>query len=707
MLTQHRLGAALPAAEIPVIRLDSDWPEIARESRANLFGGATAENLAHVIYTSGSTGTPKGVASAHRSSVNRFAWMWNAYPFGPDEVCCQKTSLSFVDAIWEIFGPLLRGVPLVIIPDEVVKDPSQFVASLAANRITRLVLVPSLLRAMLKSGADLGLQLADLRYCVCSGETLPVELAAAFREQLPGTTLLNLYGSSEVAADVTSHEVGSTEGILSIPIGRPIANIQAYVLDGNLRPVPVDVPGDIYIGGEGLARGYLNLPELTAEKFIPDPFSGRPGARLFKTGDLGRYLPDGNIEYRGRRDHQVKMRGFRIELNEIEATLKTHPEVRDAVVVAREERDDKHLVAYIVAEGERPATSELRASAPEAAGLYGALRVCAAGRAALDDQRQDQSPRPSSTQDREQLSREDLVLARTPSEEILSSIWADALAVEQVGIDDDFFALGGHSLLLAAVAARVREAFHIELPLRVLFEAPTIAALAAKIDIDRDSPDAGLEAPLQAIARDGILPLSFGQERLWFADQLDPGSGAYNIPRLLRLQGPLDVEALHKSLESIVARHEVLRTSFLNDNGRPALSIADTAEIAIQSIDFRYVPADERAGQAERFWIQETRRPFDLTSCPLFRVAFVQLSEDDHVLVLTMHHIVSDAWSIGVFMRELVSFYNGFSTGAMCRCPCLPCSTPTLPAGNGTGWAAPRCEHSSITGVASLPALHL
>ncbi|HKY29323.1 MAG TPA: amino acid adenylation domain-containing protein, partial [Pyrinomonadaceae bacterium] len=279
LLTQQHLKDLLPSSTIETVYLDTDTPAVTSEDEPPVI--TSAENSAHVIYTSGSTGLPKGVISSHRASVNRFAWMWRTYPFTADEVCCQKTSLSFVDSIWEIFGPLLHGVPLVIIPDEVVKDPQQFLAALSTNKVTRLVLVPSLLRVMLEMGEDLPRLLGHLRYCVCSGETLPVELAADFRKQLPNTKLINLYGSSEVAADVTCYEVAETDELGTIPIGRPIANTDVYILDTNFQPAPVGVPGEICIGGEGLARGYLNRAELTAEKFVPHPFSQQGDARLF------------------------------------------------------------------------------------------------------------------------------------------------------------------------------------------------------------------------------------------------------------------------------------------------------------------------------------------------------------------------------------------------------------------------------------------
>jgi len=647
ILTQKHLSLMSWPGE--VIYLDSNWPEIARESPEAPAELATAENSAHVIYTSGSTGRPKGVVSSHRASINRFAWMWRAYPFVESEVCCQKTSLSFVDSIWEIFGPLLQGVPLVIIRDDVVKDPQRFVNALATNNVTRLVLVPSLLRVILELNEDLAQQLGNLRICVCSGETLPVELATSFRKLLPQTLLINLYGSSEVAADVLCYEVDRTEGLAGVPLGRPIANTSVYVLDANFQPVPVDVPGEICISGEGLARGYLDQPTLTAEKFVPDPFSPENGARLFRTGDVGRYLPDGNIEYRGRRDHQVKVRGFRIELGEIEAQLATHAQVDQAVAVASDnERGEKQIVAYVVADGD-VSSDELRDHLsrklpgymiPAAFVFLDAFPLTASGkinRLAL--------PRPGP------VARKEFVAPRTTAEEILAGIWTDLLNVQEIGVNDDFFGLGGHSLLLARIAARIRESFNIDLSLRVLFEASTVAELAKRVE----TPTRNDDAPLLRDAREPTL--SFAQERLWFLDQLEPNSGTYNIPRMLRLRGSLDLAALQRSVNEIVLRHEVLRTSFINDNGKPALSIAENAAVEIQLIDL------STHEQVQELASEEARRPFNLAHGPLLRMTLLHLGHDDHVLLVTTHHIISDAWSIGIFMRELVACYNAFSSG--------------------------------------------
>jgi amino acid adenylation domain-containing protein len=665
LLTQQHLSDSLATCGGQTICLGSEWPKIARDSEENPTDAVSAENAAYVLYTSGSTGQPKGVVSAHRTSVNRFEWMWRVYPFAEGEVCCQKTALSFADSIWEIFGPLLQGVPLVIIPDEAVKDPQRFITALSSKGVTRLVLVPSLLRVMLELEEDLAQQLGTLRYCVCSGETLPVELATMFRKQVPHAKLINLYGSSEVAADVLCYEVERTAGLATIPLGRPIANTSAYVLDANFQPAPVGVRGEICIGGEGLARGYLNQATLTAEKFVPDPFSVEDGARLFRTGDIGRHLADGNIEYHGRRDHQVKVRGFRIELGEIEVQLASHPRVHEAIVIASDnERGDKQLVAYVVASGAAPAVHELRAylsrklpeyMIPPAFVFLEALPLTTSGkvnRLAL--------PHPTSAQ---LVTRNEFLAPQTPTEEILAGIWTDVLNVADIGVNDDFFGLGGHSLLLARVTARIRESFNMDLPLRALFEAPTIATLAERVETTTRADEA---VPAIATSRERAPTLSFAQERLWFFDQFEPDSGAYNIPRMFRLQGPLDVAALQKSVDEIVSRHEVLRTSFINDNGKPALSIAEHAAVEIQLIDLR--SSDK---QVQELAAHEAQRPFDLARGPLLRISLLQLGSDEHVLLLTIHHIISDAWSIGVFLRELSACYNAFSSGASPELPPL------------------------------------
>lgn len=350
LLTQRHLIQRLPTHTAHVLCLDDENGAWQDEPDDNLPRTTTPESVAYIIYTSGSTGTPKGVQGLHRASINRFAWMWKTYPFQADDICCQKTSLSFVDSVWEIFGPLLRGVPLVLIPDDVAKDPSRLVHELSRHHVTRMVLVPSLLQAMLESAPDIRQRLPTLNHWTTSGEALSTDLLQRFHQQMPGAVLLNLYGSSEVAADATCYDTTRSEQALSlVPIGRPIANIRAYILDQNRQPVPVGVPGELYLAGDGLARGYFNRPDLTAERFIPNPFASEPDERLYKTGDRVRYLPDGTIAFLGRVDQQVKLRGYRIEPGEIEYHLRQHPVVREAAVLVREERPgDPRLVAYVV-----------------------------------------------------------------------------------------------------------------------------------------------------------------------------------------------------------------------------------------------------------------------------------------------------------------------------------------------------------------------
>ncbi len=659
LITKARLAERPFSSRVPVVSFDADWEEISRAGESNPPIVGTPEDAAHVIYTSGSTGRPKGVISAHRASVNRFAWMWRTYPFAQGEVCCQKTSLSFVDSIWEIFGPLLRGVPLVILDDDSVKDPKLLVAVLAKHKVSRIVLVPSLLRVMLESDESLAAKLPNLRYCVCSGETLSVELASAFCEKLPHTKLINLYGSSEVAADVTCYEVTKTGGLKSIPIGKPIANTQIYILDSFLQPVPVGVVGEIYVGGEGLARGYLNEPDLTFEKFVSDPLKD-DDSKLFRTGDRGRYLVTGDIEFHGRHDNQVKVRGFRIELGEIEIVLRTHPAIRQAIVVAWDDpQSGKQLVAYLVSEKQPLLINEVRTllqrrlpdyMVPSSFVVLESLPLNSSGkvdRLALPDP------------DLNQLTaQEDFVPPRTPIEDVLATIWAETLGIDRVGVNDDFFSLGGHSLLVARVVARVREALQIELPMRTLFETSTVRALGTEVERLRQAAGGSPADPFVRIPRNGPLPLSFAQERLWFFDQLEPNSGAYNIPRALRLSGPLDRTALQQSFDEIVKRHEVLRTSFISDKGKPALSIKETAKLEVKHLDLRDRPKAKREEESRALATEEAQRPFDLRQAPLLRAVVVHFDRDDHLLLLTIHHIISDGWSIGILLSELASHYN-------------------------------------------------
>ena len=482
VVTNERFSRTLPPDSVDFVRLDSDGEEIASEPEQNPPNVSGPLSAAYVIHTSGSTGLPKGVVGLHRGAVNRFAWMWRTYPFGPEETCCQKTALTFVDSIWEIFGPLLQGVRSVVISDDDAQDPTRLVETLADNRVTRIVVVPSLLNAVLNSVDDLEQRLPHLALWVTSGEALTAELTRRFRKALPGRTLLNLYGSSEVSADVTCAEVTRFEREAPVSIGRPIANTRTYILDRALQPVPVGVAGELYVAGAGIARSYLNRPELTAEKFVPNPLDPL-GGLVYRTGDLARYASDGNIQYLGRLDDQVKIRGSRVELGEVESALAACDLVKECAVVARGEPGaDRELVAYLVpesADGVSASTlrSFLRNSLPDYMVpttfiLVDSFPLLPSGK--IDRKALPEGNRPA----RERA----FVAPRTPTEEALARIFGEVLGLQTVGVEDDFFDLGGHSLGATRVASRLRAAFGVDVKLRSLFEQPTVEGLAILIE---------------------------------------------------------------------------------------------------------------------------------------------------------------------------------------------------------------------------------
>ena len=483
VVTVDRLAARLDGLSCRIIRLDAEEQPSRRPPTPTEPARIAPDDLAYIIYTSGSTGSPKGVAVEHRQILNRLHWMWSAYPFADGEVGCHKTPINFVDSLWELLGPLLRGVPSLIVSDETLRDPYALVDALECHDVTRLWLVPGLLRALLQTSPDLERRLPRLTFWVTSGEELPVDLARMFHERMPHSRLFNLYGTSE-AWDVTWHECSPPFSGAHLPIGRPIANMRTYVLDPDLRPAPLGAVGELCVGGVGLARGYLNQPELTAKIFVDDPFARGDRRRLYRTGDLARYRRDGTLEYVGRRDHQVKLRGFRIEPGEVESRLREHPGIRDAVVVVRELAGDRRLLGYVVSDDDLDA-AQLRAFVGDRLPQY----MVPSGFVFLD-----RLPlTPSGKVNRLALPPPDAALGaarehvapRSPLEKVLVDIWEDVLGIERVGVKDDFFGeLGGHSLLGTQVVARIREALNVDLPLRRLFEAPSVGELAAGLLAD-------------------------------------------------------------------------------------------------------------------------------------------------------------------------------------------------------------------------------
>ncbi|WP_437759618.1 non-ribosomal peptide synthase/polyketide synthase [Sorangium sp. So ce1389] len=683
LLTQARLRAARPLAGAAAICLDdpATAAAIEREEAAPLPPPALPAHLAYAIYTSGSTGRPKGVMVPHGALANHMRWILGAHGLGPDDALLQKTAIGFDASVWELWAPLLSGGRLVLAPPGAERDPAALADALQRWGITVLQVVPTLLRPLLDTPALRGA--AGLRWLFCGGEALEPALGARLREVLPSARLVNLYGPTEAAIDATSAPWRPELAGDTVPIGRPIANTRAYVLDARLEPAPVGAPGELYLAGDGLARGYLGRPDLTAERFLPDPFGAAPGARMYRTGDLARRRPDGELEFVGRADQQVKLRGFRVELGEIEAALLACPAVREAAVVVRDPgADAARLVAFVAPRAEgAPSPGGAPRAGDAAAPLVAELRALLAAR--LPDPMVpstfvvlDALPRTASGKiDRRALpeppgASADLAadagaLAQAaPAEALLAGIFAQVLAAPQVGLRDDFFERGGHSLRAMQLVARVREAFGVELPLRALFEAPTVAGLAARIAALRHGPAAAAAPPLTAAPHDGPAPLSFAQQRLWFLAQWEPDSPAYNVTGAFELTGRLDGEALEASLNDVVQRHASLRTTFVEEGGQPFQVIAPAAAVALARVDLTAIPGAARDAVIERLVRGEAERPFDLARGPLLRAALVRTGDDRHLLVVAMHHIVSDAWSVGVFLREVGAFYAARAAAA-------------------------------------------
>jgi len=687
LLTQAHLVEQLPTLPHPhtpkVVRLDADWAEIAQESEEKPVSDVTIDNLAYVIYTSGSTGKPKGVTVPHRALVNHALAMAEVFGLGPGDRLLQFISLSFDASAEEFFPTLLSGATLVLPHPGMALTGANFLRLCEQQEITILHLPASFWHQWVDElmTDDLPVRV-PLKILLVGGESPAVDRLVAW-SHLVGRPIrfLNAYGPTEATITTAFYETmcdeESISGLSRVPIGRAIANVQVYLLDDQQRPVPVGVPGELYIGGVGVARSYLNRPELTAEKFIPDPFTSLPlaegteggiGARLYRTGDQARYLPDGNIEFLGRVDYQVKVRGFRIELEEIEAILNQHPAVGQAVVLAQDaerEPGEKQLVAYVVPEGEpTPGIGELQGylkeklpayMVPSAYVVLEALPLLPNGKvnrwalSALEGARLELEAA--------------YVAPRTPMEEVLAALWARTLSVERVSVHDDFFELGGHSLLATRLISRLRQTFQVEVPLQDLFESPTVAGLAERVEAALRAAE-GLEAPpIEPVSRDGELPLSFAQQRLWFLDQLAPGNLFYNIPMAVRLTGELDVEALEQSLNEILRRHEVLRTTFRAEGGKPVQIIAPELPLPLLVEDLSHLPETEREAEADRLVQEEARRPFDLSQGPLLRARLLKLGDEEHIAVVTMHHIISDGWSMEVFIRELAALYEAFSQG--------------------------------------------
>jgi amino acid adenylation domain-containing protein len=656
LLTRER---HLDAAFAPlVVCLDADWPAIAAGGADDPPPAGGAEHMAYVMYTSGSTGVPKGVCVTHRA-VARLVKRANYTDLSRDDTILQLAPLGFDASTVEIWGALLNGACLVLLPQEDSASLEEIGAHVRRHRVTKLWLTAGLFHLMVDYRLE---DLRGVRQILAGGDVLsPPHVERVVRE-LVGCRMTNCYGPTENTTFTTYHDVAPEECAGSVPIGRPISNTRVYVLDERLWPVPVGVVGELYTGGDGLARGYLNQPGLTAEKFIPDPFGDEPGARLYRTGDLARHRADGVIEFVGRGDQQVKVRGYRIELEEIKSALGKHPAARECLVVTREDAPgDKRIVAYLIAaREEQPSAAELRHFLRETLPEYMVPSAFVwleefplTANAKID---REALPAPEHPVGERQ---NDYTPPRTPAEEALTGIWADVLGVERIGVYDNFFELGGHSLLATQVVTRLRESLRAEVSLRQFFESPVIAELASLIE--PLMAGGGTPSPMLRVPRGRALPLSFAQQRLWFLDQFEPGNPIYNVPIVLRLRGPLDLSALERTLNEVVRRHESLRTVFRMERGEPMQVILPKQPIAVPVLNLAALAHAE--GELERLAAEEAQKGFDLSRGPLLRATLLRLATDEHALLFTMHHIVSDGWSIGVLVREVAAVYSAYVRG--------------------------------------------
>ncbi|HKV11335.1 MAG TPA: amino acid adenylation domain-containing protein, partial [Thermoanaerobaculia bacterium] len=666
LVTQRPLLSRLPDHRASTVLLDGEELSGGREDSPGI--RASLDRAAYVIYTSGSTGKPKGVVVSHRTLAAYTGSAARELGIGPEDRVLQFASISFDASAEEIYPCLARGGTLVLRTEAMLGSIPEFLETCGRWGVSVLDLPTAFWHEVvtgLATGAA-GLP-PTVRLVILGGEQALAEKVASWRRAVAGVRLVNTYGPTEATIVATAADLSALPDGAPVPIGRPVPGSRAYVLDRRLEPVPAGVPGELCLGG-GLARGYLHRPDLTAERFVPDPWSGRPGERLYRTGDLARWGVAGELEFLGRVDHQVKVRGFRIELGEIEAALGRHPRVRESVVVLREER----LVAYAVPVAEPVAAGELRSHLRERLPEYmvpstfvslPALPLSPNGKV---DRRQLPAPEGAWEPGRE------YVPPRTPTEEVLAGILEEVLRVSRVGARDNFFDLGGHSLLATQVISRARRSLGVEVPLKALFEKPTVAGLAEAVERARSSGPARIPEPPAPVERRGDLPLSFAQERLWFLDQLEPGSPLYNMPVALLLEGELDVAALGAALAQVVRRHEVLRTTFASQGGRPVQVIREPAPAHLPVVDLGGLEPDLREGVTRELIREAARRPFDLARGPLLRAFLVRQGEREHALVAGTHHIASDGWSMTLLERELALLYGTFAAGRPSPLPELP-----------------------------------
>ena len=706
VLTQERFLLRIPQElGCRVICPDRDWEIIAQEPETDPASDVNERNVAYVIYTSGSTGAPKGVCNEHRSVLNYLFWLQHRYPLDGTDTAMLKTPYTFDVSVPELFWPLMTGACLVIARPHGHKDPDYMVEAIERNRITTVRFVPSMLQVFLEAeGVE---RCTSLKRVICSGEALPAAVQKRFFERMVHVELINHYGPTEAAVEVTYWRCQAED--ISVPIGYPAPNTQLHILDNCLQLVPAEIPGELFIAGTQVARGYLDRPDLTAEKFIPNPFSSVMGQRMYRTGDLVRWRRDGAIEFLGRLDYQVKLRGFRIELGEIESALAEHPAVLETVATTREkENGEKYLIAYF--------SSKEKHAAPAAGSLRTFLQkklpdyMIPAVFMPLESM-----PRTASGKiDRKLLPVPEAppmesiyVRPHSPVQEMLAGIWSRMLNRPRVGIHDNFFELGGHSLLAIRIVSRIRDAFQIEMPLQAMFAGPTIAQLAQLIDQQRESGATHAE-PIPHLPDGASLPLSYNQEgRLlleWFSEIRGVRQPPFHAVLGLDWTGELDITLLETAFNQIIRRHQVLRTSFSAVKGAASIellsildpvvrrhgmqrtmlklmelapryfkqSLFESASLKIQVKDIQHKSAEEKYSEIARIVSEETQTRFDYEKPPLLRVVVLAMGGASYSIIVTLHHLVTDVWSMEVLIKELSVAYRRLAGGGDSLLPDLP-----------------------------------
>jgi amino acid adenylation domain-containing protein len=652
LLTQPRLAGVVDAGDAAVVSLDGTFGSLDGESAGPFDGGADPRNLSHVIYTSGSTGTPKGVQIRHASVVTLIQWAPEVLAIGRGTSVLASTSVCFDVHVAETWVPLSLGARIVIVPNAL------HLATLPGDETVDVAsMVPSAAAELLRMG---GIP-RSIRSLNLGGEPLRNELAQDLYRALPGLEqVVNLYGPTEDTTYSTWAIPPKGTG-RPMPIGKPVANSQLYILDAGYRPVAHGEVGEIWIGGEGVSRGYLRRPAATAERYVPDPFAATPGARMYRTGDLGRGADDGLVDCLGRTDHQVKVRGYRVELGEVEDALRRHPAVLDTVATVREDvPGDRVLVAYVaVREGTEAPGAEVRSFLKDRLPDYmvPTFIITLDGLPRLPNGKVDRGALPAPRVDEER----EYVAPRTPAEEAVCRIWAEVLGLDRVSAEEDFFELGGHSLRATQVISRIRQAFGVELAPFAVFELRTPAELARAVERGGEAHD---DVPaLVPVDRNQPIPLSYSQQAIWFFQELSPGMKSYNFQAALRFDGTLNVQALERALTEIVRRHEIFRTVFRAVDGEPRQLVQDPWAVRLDVTDLRTVPEEAREGELERILRAEFQKPFHLGRLPLIRWTLYRTADDTHVLAAVEHHFVHDGWSFGRFLHELAALYTAFAEG--------------------------------------------